>query len=181
MSTPRPRPTPRGLPAAVILGFVCVVLAGVGVGLLIWAAQSERLAADAPGFSMVSGVVDHLEFRQVGRGPVGRRFRLEARYSYEVGGVKQTSDVVAPTPPEFRTQEEGRAWLESCNVRVGGPIDVFYDPARPGRAVLMREADAEFASRMQGARIGGWVVLGVLGALVGVFGLVPAARRRLLG
>lgn len=170
----------RGVVGLVVVIFVPIVLLAVGVGLLVWTGKAQKLAADAPGFSLVSGHLDEVGFLRIGRGPVGRRFRLEARYSYEVNGVRYTSDVVAPTPPEFRTEEAGQEWLVSCNVRQGGPIDVFYDPDSPGRAVLIREPDAEFASKMQGARIGGWVVLGVLAALVGVFGLVPAARRRLL-
>lgn len=180
---PRRSSGPRGPAAILMLGFVAIVLACIGVGLLWWSSSRMALAKDAPGFTLTSGTVVSLDFERIrrGRGSQGIRHRLLCQYTYEVAGVMHSSDVIAPLPPEFMTPADGEEWLKSCNVQVGGPIDVFYDPARPERSVLMREVDQTFAGQMQAAEIGGWVVLGVLGILVGIFTLVPAARRRLIG
>lgn len=173
-----PRTARRGLPFVLFLGVAAVVLLIISGGLLWNVSVRRKLAADAAGFSMVSGSVVSIDFERLrrGRGPSGVRHRPLVEYTYEVGGRAYRGRTVSPLAPEFLTREDADAWFEDCNVRVGGPVDVFHDPADPSRSVLMKDVGPEFASRMGEWEVGGWVCGGI-GLVFGVLAGVGLVRR----
>jgi hypothetical protein len=69
----------------------------------------------------------------------GPRFRPVVRYTYEARGRAYAAERISyGSPPQADTTDRGEARRQVERYPAGAAVDVWFDPADPARAVLVR-------------------------------------------
>jgi hypothetical protein len=112
-------------------GFMLCALAS---GLILVGRYSIRRASESEAWPKVEGLVLESTVAAINQG--GRQlFRPVVRYRYEVSGERhEGSRIKWAAVVEFRKFSRARAVLDAY--RSGSRVVVYYDPKRPGLAVL---------------------------------------------
>ena len=134
---------------------VSLVLCGLGVLIMYAALRLSRLGRETRHFTRTLGRVLAADVEEL---PAASeegwpRFRAKVRYAFEARGQTYESSQVsvgAPRGAESSDAREARRWAE--RYPAGSPVDVWFDPADPGRSVLVR--DVPRAQVLVGASIG---------------------------
>ena len=98
------------------------------------------------------------------------RYRFDVRYSYEVRGRTYESDQVwygSASAPASQDRDWHRQWAE--RFPAGREVDVWYDPADPRRAVLVRGAPR--------GQLAAYLVVGMALVAAGIFALARMPPR----
>ena len=138
----------------------------IGVGLLAlgwfqfrkvmasraWPAATGRIVAAKVGRETQQGDADE---------PDRTVFFPSIEYEYEAGGMRQRGNRIAFDQRTYSKPGEAEMVLEGFPV--GGAVEVFYNPGKPGEAVLEKRGSSG-------------VVLMAVGGLMSVLGLAAMAR-----
>lgn len=149
---------PRWLPVLSFALGVVVILVGLR--------QSAR-GRETRGWSHVLGRVlaSRVEEDHGGAEEQGYpRWRFDVRYAYEVRGRTYESDQVwygSANAPSSQDREWHEQW--AARYPVGREVDVWYDPADPSRAVLLRGTPR--------GQLVAYLVVGIALVAVGLFAL----------
>jgi hypothetical protein len=123
--------------------FVFLFVLGMGVIWLVVTIQNMQAAKDSGNWLSTTGVIEETwverEDRTDADGETEDYYIPHVRYSYIVDGSTYTSERI-----DFgsRRSHNAKSGADNflANYPVGREVDVYYDPAEPWEAVLVREA-----------------------------------------
>lgn len=143
-----------------------------GVGALYGAFDAYRTAVASREWKSVEGEIIEASFWETSTGSrkaqTARTYAPQWRYRYEVDGSRYTSSRIraGELVRSYPTEEEARR-AARARYPVGMPVRVFYDPADPSSAVLVRgEASPEGMATLLATGI---LMLGFAAVLLAVF------------
>jgi uncharacterized protein DUF3592 len=140
---------------------VLVLLAGLGT--IYVGRKNQRLALASALWPQTTGTITALNIAEIERTANDNEymvFRPEVAYAYAVEGRTYTGDRIAFGDQTKGSRNDAQKLL--APYQVGGPVQVFYDPADPQAATLTTKAAGATSAR----------VFGVLLALAGLGGVV---------
>jgi len=140
---------------------VLVLLAGLGT--IYVGRKNQRLALASASWPQTTGTITALNIAEIERTANNNEymvFRPEVTYAYAVEGRTYTGDRIAFGDQTKGSRNDAQKLL--APYQVGGPVQVFYDPADPQAATLTTKAAGTTSAR----------VFGVLLALAGLGGIV---------
>lgn len=145
------------IPLALLLVGILVTALGVRV------AGDMRASRDWPS---TAGTVEAADVTMRSEGNENKRFGAQVRYRYEVAGRAYTGERVSFE--SGLSPVRGLAEAAVARYAPGSTVRVFYDPARPDRAVL----------EPGGSSITSWLIgaVGVVMSVAGVAGLLARLR-----
>ena len=146
---------------------ICSLIAIVGLGTSAWyGPKLLREATATKQWPETTGIVESSHVSSQRRNS-GTDWHVAVRYSYVVDEQRHESARYSITGP-LSTDTEGQAQMLARGFRVGDEMPVYYDPADPTQAVLVRGGEQK-----------AWltILFGVLLVLVG--GLI--VMKRLVG
>jgi hypothetical protein len=117
-------------PRLLVIG---LIFTAIGIGLIGKFAFDIIGAVGAGNWPTVQGTVLSSRVERIDLKDRDDTYEAQVRYTYEVGGKAYTNDAI-----KFGYQAETKGGAESlaANYPAGKVIDVYYDPASPGRSVL---------------------------------------------
>jgi hypothetical protein len=124
-------------------GIFVLALLGLGIYLIMFGMRSKKKAEESQGWPATNGTITATEVkRSVNRDDDGHEsyaYYPAVEYTYQVGTQTFTSKrlgfggILAQKDPSVAQKAIQR-------YPVGGPVTVYYDPAKPSDAVLERQA-----------------------------------------
>ncbi|MHC1782320.1 MAG: DUF3592 domain-containing protein [Anaerolineaceae bacterium] len=124
-------------------GFFFLLTLAVGVGLLVYSANSKKKAGASQSWPGVPGTITVSDVRQSSStdddGHVTFSYYPRVEYTYEVAGQSFTSKQVAFGGVRGYGNPE-KARQDLAKYPAGAAVTVFYNPEKPGEAVLERAA-----------------------------------------
>jgi len=109
----------------------------IGSGLLSYGLYQKRKVRESQGWPQTVGRVSKADL-VVDTGPDSNGCSVSVTYEYQVDGVRHAGNRIG-----FRRRwyiRKQRAETELARYAVHSEVPVFYDPAKPGDAVLTRES-----------------------------------------
>jgi hypothetical protein len=157
--------------------FVFLFVMGMGIIWLVVTIQNMQAASDSGNWLSTKGVIEETwverEEQTDADGEIEDYFKPYVRYSYTVNESEYSSERI-----DFGSQRSHntRSGADNFLTRypVGAEVDVYYDPAEPWEAVLVREA-----SGATWGLIGGGAM--VLFSIIGWIGVWIKGRRSFAG
>jgi hypothetical protein len=147
---------------------IALLLLGVGAVMILGALRQSARGRETRGWTRTSGRIVDARVEEL-PGPAeegGPRFRAVTRYSYEARGRAYESEQVSVgSSPTETTSDRSEAQRQVDRHPAGREVEVWFDPADPRQAVLVRGVPR--------AQIVAAALVGI--ALVGV-GLFALAR-----
>lgn len=138
----------------------------IGVGIFFLGLRDLRTAKASAAWPATQGSITRTRIRVDDRGESSESYHPEITYGYSVMGSNyEGSRTVIGATRGYNSRPKAQAFLE--DYPVGKPVTVYYDPNKPGQAVLQ-------AGTTRGA-IGTLVISGVF---VGI-GLIALVITRL--
>lgn len=150
--------------------YLIIFIAGAAwLGLTLYSMQQAKQSASWPS---TTGKVDRTWVEESSstddEGHVDYSYTPHVRYAYTVDGTQYTSERISfGAVTSYGSDSSARSHLSQYPP--GGELQVFYDPADPSKAVLLREAHGSTVSL-----IGSGVLL-----LISIFGGVGALFQRI--
>jgi hypothetical protein len=147
------------------LQFLRYFIAVLALAIFVWSVYSEHRDRPSLQWPGASGTVEHSEevayqtTRHTGH-------RVDITYAYNVNGRRYAGHTIALWNEDWDNKDTGEFVAAHP---VHSAVNVYYDPERPGNAVLIRGPD-EFANRL-----GIWV--GGIGFLGGIW-MIRATREK---
>jgi hypothetical protein len=149
---------------------VWVLIVAVGLVLCVRAVTSAQRAGDASSWPAVKGkiieasVTRHERMSDPNRSHTTRDYAYSPRiiYRYEVQGAEYTSGRLAHSDSQYGTKTDVEALV--AGYRVGGEVDVYYDPQDPSFGVL--------DPTDPGGAPAALVFMGIFTVMIGIMGIV---------
>ena len=118
------------------LSFLLLIL---GVGLLFFFYDNVAKWKLSMSWPSTGGTITTLNFvdRSDADSPPGTSFIVKLQYSYQVEGKSYTSKQINQGIWLWMVDQKGRKWFEE-NGKVGRQVEVFYNPASPSEAILIK-------------------------------------------
>jgi hypothetical protein len=129
-----------GSSMALIMSVSVLPFVLIGLGLLVWALRGRSKAKGAQNWPFVAGTVVHsgVDVRRSsnGRGSTTTSYYPVVAYEYEVQGHRYRSDKLNFGQVGYGSARTAEA--KAAPYLPGNRVNVYYDPADPGVAVLER-------------------------------------------
>jgi len=110
------------------------LIGSVFIGRTLYLHAKVQASRDWP---HVIGKITSANLTEDSRGE-GTSYEAKVQYEYAVNGVHFTGDRIGFTPQSYVRSNRARQVLDMY--RVNAAVTVYFDPAKPGQAVLEREA-----------------------------------------
>jgi hypothetical protein len=152
--------------------WLALLSCGLGLALAIAGMWRSARARETASWVRVAGRVldSRVEEEHGGPGEQGwPRYRVAIRYAYEARGRTYESDQLwlgSRSVPSTQDREPHQEWAD--RFPAGREVDVWFDPADPRRAVLLRGAPR--------GEVAAYVALGLALLGAGLFVLARSAR-----
>ncbi len=120
---------------------VALVACGLGALLLVLGLRMSRLGRDTLAFTRTRGsvLVSRVEEMPGPEEAGGTRFAAVIRYGFEARGRRYESDRISAGAPAGAASSDAQdARRLVARYPAGSAVDVWFDPADPGRSVLER-------------------------------------------
>jgi hypothetical protein len=152
--------------------WLALALCGLGAAMVAVALRQSGRGRETRDWTRTVGRVVVSRVEKLGEADEQRceRYRFRIRYAYEARGASHASEQVwigSEAAAEYDDEGAPRRWTE--RFPEGGEVPVWFDPAEPGRAVLVPGVPR--------AQIASLVIAGLALAGIGLFSLVRAASR----
>jgi hypothetical protein len=157
--------------------FVFLFVMGMGIIWLVVTIQNMQAARDSGDWLSTTGVIEETwverEERTDADGETEDYFKPYVRYSYTVNGsVYSSQRIDFGSQRSHNTSSGAEKFL--TKYPVGAEVDVYYDPAAPREAVLVREASGATWGLIGGSAM-------VLFSIIGWIGVRVKGQRALTG
>ena len=132
---------------------VLVIIFIAGVAWLAFTVKGIQSAQESESWLSAEGMIETTwvdeDRRTDADGDWEDYYEPHLRYSYSVDGAKFSSEKVDfGNQPSYSNRSKANSYL--ADYSSGAEVEVFYDPAAPGEAVLLREASGSTVSLIGG-------------------------------